>query len=468
MRSIFLYLVFWLSSVAVVKGGILQMPGYFGDHMVLQREKPIRIEGQASAEETVKVSLDRQIQEVRADAAGKWVVCLKPMKAGGPYELVVNTTKDTLRFTDILVGDVWFAAGQSNIAFRLKAIKKEDFGKEKAEANFSQIRYYGTAGVVSGGKIVESPDRSWACPQADRVGEWSAVAYLFAKEIYRRYRIPIGIVTCAQGSSTVEAWLSPQAYEENPDLVKYKGKKKEGIQALYRNPSVLYNRMLSKFRGMSVKGIIWYQGESNAYHPADYRYLFQALIRDWRAFFGEPDLPFIYAQLPAYRMPGDLSGEKWAEMRQVQMEITRKVPHTVMVVTSDYGEAENIHPKNKRPVARRFALAAGGLVYGEKILYQIAIPEKAKRIENKAQIIFPDDGVCLVSRGEMMLEIGGPEGTYYPAKYTVKRNCLTVWSDRVLDPVSIRYAYANVNRLALYDRSGVPVSPFCIPVERKE
>lgn len=445
-------------------GGTLRMPEYYADGMVIQRGKVIRIEGQAIAGTQVKIVFSQYVREVKADVTGNWAVCFEQMKAGGPYELRVSSSGDTLRFSDVLVGDVWFAAGQSNMAFRLKTMTKKDFEKEKSEADCPKIRYYGTAGVVSGGKLVESPDRKWAGPQPDGISEWSAIAYLFAREIYQRYRIPIGIVCCAQGSSTAEAWLSPRAYEEDPELAGTSGKEYTGIQALYRNPSVLYRNMLSKFRGMTIKGIIWYQGESNAYDPAEYRTVFSALIRDWRAFFKTPDLPFIYAQLPAYRMPGDRSEQKWAEMRQVQLEVAQSTANTALVVTSDYGEAGNIHPKDKRPVARRFALAAEGLAYGGKSVYQLQIPEKADKTGNKVRIVFPDKKIHLVVKGQMQIEVCGKDGRFYPAEYSLQKGSLTVWADPVADPVKVRYAYANVNQLALYDRSGIPVSPFTLEV----
>lgn len=464
MKWITAYVFCLLFPVTLVWGGTLRMPAYYADGMVIQRGKIIRMEGQATAGEQVKVAFGKYIRQIEADVTGDWAICFEPMKAGGPYDLLVSTSHDTLRFSDVLVGDVWFAAGQSNMAFRLKTMTKKDFDKEKSDAGYPQIRYYGTAGVVSGGKLVESPDRKWTSPRPDVISEWSAVAYLFAKEIYQRYRIPIGIVCCAQGSSTAEAWLSPQAYEEEPALAAYIGKEYSGIQALYRNPSVLYRSMLSKFQGMTVKGILWYQGESNAYDPAKYQHVFSALIRDWRSFFGEPDLPFIYAQLPAYQMPGDLSAEKWAEMRQVQLEVAQSTAHTALVVTSEYGEAGNIHPKDKRPVARRFALAAEGLAYGENQVYQLRIPEKAERIGNKARIVFPDRKIHLVVKNQMTLEICGEDGRYYPAEYSLQKNSLTAWSAPVAVPVKVRYAYANVNQLALYDRSGIPVSPFILEV----
>lgn len=464
MKWIVVSVVCLLLPVVQVLGGTLRMPGYYADSMVIQRGKAIQIEGQATAGTQVKITFGKYAREIKADAAGNWAVCFDQMKAGGPYELMVSSSGDTLRFSDVLVGDVWFAAGQSNMAFRLKTMTKKDFEKEKSEAGCPEIRYYGTAGVVSGGKLVESPDRKWASPRPDGISEWSAIAYLFAREIYQRYRIPVGIVCCAQGSSTAEAWLSPQAYEEDPELAGYSGKECAGIQALYRNPSVLYRSMLSKFQGMAIKGIIWYQGESNAYDPAGYRSVFSALIRDWRAFFKAPDLPFIYAQLPAYQMPGDRSEQKWAEMRQVQLEVARSTAHTAMVVTSEYGESGNIHPKDKRPVACRFALAAEGLAYGGKRLYQLQIPEKAERTGNKARIVFADKKIHLVVKGRMQIEVCGKDGQFYLAEYSLQKGSLTVWADPVVDPVRVRYAYANVNKLALYDRSGIPVSPFTLEV----
>lgn len=467
MKSLFF--VCLLAVTASVYGAGLSVPGFIGGNMVVQRDRPVPVWGKAAAGENVEVTFGEQKRTTFANKKGDWRVIFDAVKAGGPFMMEIKAGNEKLTFGNILAGDVFFAGGQSNMAFKLKTMDPGEVAEEIAAAEFPEIRCYYTANIVSGGKILNATDRSWESAEGQKVLEWSAVAYLTAKELYRVYKVPVGIINCSHGSSTSEAWISPEAFTGDSVLRAAVYKEYDGIQALYRNPSVLYRKMLLPYEGIPLKGIIWYQGESNAYDPVGYGTVFSALITDWRRFFHDPALPFVFAQLPAYRMPGDTTGEKWAEMRQIQLDITRRTPCTAIVVTSEYGEADNIHPRNKRPVAERFVKAVRGVAYGENILYQLSFPEAALSDGKRVIVEIPGITSGLVLKDDKpMMEMCGKDGIYHPAACKIKNNKLIITSEQVGKPYGVRYAWGNVNRLSVYHESGVPLSPFRLKVTSKK
>lgn len=463
MRNLF-FICFWIFSASVYGTG-LSVPGFIGGNMIVQRDRPVPVWGKAAAKEKVEVTFSGQKRVTVADKNGDWRVVFDAIGAGGPFVMEIIAGAEKLTFGNILAGDVFFAGGQSNMAFKLKTMKREEVEEEITSATYPKIRYYYTANIVSGGKILNAVNKPWESAEGQRISEWSAVAYLTAKELYRVYKVPVGIINCSHGSSTSEAWISPEAFAGDSLLRGAVYKEYEGIQALYRNPSVLYNKMLAPYKGIPVKGIIWYQGESNAYDPVGYRKVFSALITDWRTFFGDPALPFVFAQLPSYRMPGDTTGENWAEMRQVQLDIAQQTGQTALVVTSEYGEADNIHPGNKRPVADRFVKAMQGLVYGENICYQLSVPEVA--VADNSRVIVEIPGITsglILKDDKPMTEVCGKDGIYHPATCKIKGNKLIIRSEWVQQPCGVRYAWGNVNRLSVYHESGIPLSPFRLKV----
>lgn len=456
-----IYIIAVLSLLCNLSVAQLSVAPYIGDSMVLQHGRPIVVSGKATPGSVVGVQFAGAKESSTAAADSSWSVTLPAMKPSSKGRvMVVECGRSSLKFRSVLIGDVWFAAGQSNMAFKVKTLEKREREELIERAACSNIRYYYRANVVSGGKRVNRVDKPWESAGSKTIPEWSAVAYLFAQQIYSQLDIPIGIVNCSHGSSTAEAWISPEAFAGNSALKGAIGREYEGISALYRNPSTLYEQMLKSFKGLSIKGVIWYQGESNGYFPDKYATMFAGLITDWRRFFGDESLPFVFAQLPSYRMPEDKTDEKWAELRWAQYQVGRTVPNTAMVVTTEYGDSTNIHPRNKRPVALRFAAAALASAYAGKSEYCVLLPDSAVMLNGEV-VIKPINvsGALSLKSDDVMVELCGSDGVFRAARCRVDLNSIYVTSSLVPLPIKVRYAWRNVCRLDIYYNE-IPVPSF--------
>lgn len=434
---------------------------YLCDSMVLQRDMSLPIEGSARPGSRIEITFADHQVSTEADTSGRWVVMFPALKASAQNRTMeIRCNDEQLEIRNVLVGEVWLAGGQSNMAFKVRGMEFDERLDLIRDADYPEIRCYYRANVVSGGKRLHTADRPWSAAYGRRIYDWSAIAYLFARELHRRLGVPIGIVNCSHGGSTAEAWISPEAFAADSALRAAIGKNYSGIDALYKNPSTLYEKMLRSLHGLSLRGVIWYQGESNGYFPERYARLFSGLIADWRRFFDRDELPFIFAQLPAYRPAWDKSGERWAQLRQAQLEMARTTAHTALVVTSDCGDPDNIHPKNKRPVGDRFTAAALHLVYGDKHPGWL-MPGDPVVDGNRIRI--PVEGIRggLFLRGrESRIEVRTGDGIWHPADLRIRGNSLEIVADRAPVPTAVRYAWGNLNSLGIYHRSGLPLPPF--------
>lgn len=260
--------------------------------MVLQRGIPLPLEGTATPGSTVEVSFAGHTVTTEADTQGVWQVTIPALEASSRNRTMeIRSGGEAVTIRDILVGEVWLAGGQSNMAFKVRGMEFDDRLALIRDADYSDIRCYYRANVVSGGKLLDTSDRPWSGAYGRNIYDWSAVAYLFARELHRELGVPVGIVNCSHGGSTAEAWISPEAFASDPALKAAVGKVYDGIGSHYKNPSVLYEKMLARFRGLTVRGVIWYQGESNGYFPEQYATLFPGLIADWRRFSATTTCP---------------------------------------------------------------------------------------------------------------------------------------------------------------------------------
>ena len=341
--------------------GQLSLPKIFSDNMILQRDQPVLVWGTAAAGENVTIKLLDQIQNAIADKSGKWKATLKARKAGGPYQLLVSGGKgEKIKVQNIKVGDVWICAGQSNMNFMLAADKNG--AAEIATLDNDNIREFRT----------DMPDRvfnpenkdpsQWIPAKGDKAGTFSAVAYYFAKQLQAKENIPVGIIVMACGNTRAEAWTDMgflKSYPALKPLLSYWETKKENATFNINHiPGKFYTDVVAPVVLFALKGVLWYQGESNtlpdasgrtiAERAAEYKPILQALIANWRSDWKNKDLPFGIVQLPNYK---DSSADlHWAHIRQAQLETAKEVPHVGLAVTIDLGNAQNIHPTNKKPV----------------------------------------------------------------------------------------------------------------------
>ncbi len=624
--------------------GEVKLPRLISDGMVLQRNVENSIWGWASANEAITVNFNGKKYKTKASREGNWKIKLPKMKAGGPYTMKISGT-NLLEVKDILIGDVWLCSGQSNMVHQMD-IHDVRYADEIRNTNYPQIRHFkvSTKPELSG-PAMDVPDGNWEEAVGDEVRPFSAVAYFFAKKIYEKYHVPIGLINASVGGTPIEAWISEEGYKEFPEVLKIirenkdtafvkshsgspgnwtvqnlsdkglVGEKKwydvdfkpkdwrqinipgywedQGVKdvngvvwyrreidlprsmtgteatvflgriidadelyingkkvgnttyqypqrrydvpagvlhagknifvirvtnnfgkggfvsdkpycifndldtidlkgywqykvgdvfppfdrSAFRNngqserrinpqnePTALFNGMVGPYTQYSIKGVLWYQGESNAGRPQEYLGLMKALVSSWREVFGNPDLPFIYAQLPNFGDVTYLPTESgWAALRKSQLKALT-VPHTAMTVNIELGEWNDIHPDNKKDVGERMALAAQKLAYGEDIVYSGPL-YKGHTIESgKVIISFTNTGSGLVTDdGEELSEfaIAGEDKKFVWANAKIEGNKVIVWSDKIDAPRYVRYAWAdNPDNPNLYNKEGLPASPF--------
>jgi sialate O-acetylesterase len=630
---------FLISSIVFSQ---IKLPKLVSDGMVLQRNIKIKIWGWASKNENISVHFMNSTYNTTADDSGNWNVMLPEVKAGGPYKMAINSDKDdSITIKNIMIGDVWVCSGQSNMEHTMGSfdwvypdVIGNSMNKYIREFNVPETyNFMGPQKDFISGK--------WEEANPTNILNWSAVAYFFGKDLYDKYKIPIGLINSSLGGSPIESWLSasalkkfPKYYNEalmfkdsslikkietadnaridvwyklswekdkgyadsgniwtNPSLntsdwstmnvpgywadtklgpvngviwfrkkvnipssmvgkpakiilgrivdadsvfingsfvgtttylyprrrydiapnilktgentvvirvisnigrggfvldkpyeitagnqsVSLKGEWKYRLgdempplmpQTFIRwKPEGLYNAMLAPLLNMRIKGVIWYQGESNADRPIEYKKLFPALIRNWREKWNQGDFPFLYVQLPNFMEPKKQPSESnWVLLREAQLE-TLSLPNTGMAVTIDIGEWNDVHPVDKKDVGKRLALAAEKIAYGDNnIVYSGPIYKSMKIDGNKITISFMHTDSGLMAKGNSepgCFAIAGKDMHFVWAKAKIVGNKVVVWSNHISYPVAVRYAWADDPVGAkLYNDEGLPASPF--------
>lgn len=626
-----------LSTINVLMAQV-KLPQLVRDSMILQRDVPVKIWGWSSAKEKITVAFNKKKYSTKADANGSWSVILPKQQAGGPYNMEISG-KNKLYLKEILFGDVWFCSGQSNMVHQLN-IHDITYADEIKNANYPEIRQFLIPTLTSlTGPNDDLPSSNWKSAVGEEVRPFSAVAYFFAKKLYKKYHVPIGIINASVGGTPIEAWTSEEglndfssikniieknkdtayvnqvnrkafAYNSNrppskdigitepvkwydinylpkgwrtiavpgywedqgikdlngvvwyrkeidipgsmtdkpakvflgrivdADVLYINGKQvgnttyqypqrrynvpanvlksgknifvvkvtnnngkggfvpdkpycifagndtvdlkgywqykvgevftpaapgPQGISLIHQ-PAALYNAMTAPVTNYSIKGFIWYQGESNAGRPQEYESLQKALINDWRAKWNNADLPFLYVQLPNYMETNYLPSESnWALLREAQLK-SLAVKNTAMAVAIDLGEWNDIHPDNKKDVGERLALAAQQIAYKETIVYLGPIFSSSTIQDNKIIISFTHTGSGLISNdGEELSEfaIAGADKKFVWARAKIEADKVVVWNDNIKKPMYVRYAWAdNPLNPNLYNKEGLPASPF--------
>lgn len=475
------------------------LPAVLADHMVLQRGMPVHIWGKAAPNEAVSATFRGEAVTAKADASGRWSVYFKPGGAGGPFELVVNAA-NRIDFKDVLVGDVWVASGQSNMEFRLRQVTNGP--AEVAAAHYPKIRRIQIARKVADHPMDDAGVQPWTDITPENADRASAIGYFFARDLQEKLGgIPIGIVESYWGGTPVEAWMSLRSIGEDSGLMPIIGDWAKAldawpiVQAQYEKrlaawttasaqarvngsavpgrpfrpetgpggaytPAGLYNAMIAPLTPFPIRGVIWYQGESNANpNPAGaslYAKAFQAMIRDWRRAWAEGDFPFLFVQLANYK-----ANPSWPEVREAQRE-SLALANTAMAVTIDIGNPNDIHPTNKQDVGHRLALAARAVAYGEKIEYSGPLFRQTSTESSALRVWFDHIGAGLVARGGSLkgFEIAGRDGKFFPAEARIDAGTVVVSHPSVPEPLYVRYSWADDPDGNLFNAEGLPASPF--------
>lgn len=430
-----------LCALAAPAYGNVKLAPIFGDNMVLQREMAVPIWGTAAPQEAVTVTFAGQSKSTKADEKGNWQVKLDALKCGGPFELVV-TGANKLTVANVLVGEVWVCSGQSNMQWALKQTEKAD--DEIAASANNQLRLNG------GGK--------WQQAGPDSSGQFSGTGYYFGKALQKALGVPVGLVNRSVGGTSARAWTSKNAILDEPSM-------KPFVESILgkdgkANVGNLYNGLIRPLQPMAIRGIVWYQGESDASRPQEYAELIQTMIRSWRKDWGQGDLPFIYVHLGAIgaapKSPTDVG---WGPIREAQ-DAALKLPNTG--VAEFFDSDSDLHPRKKKLAGDRLALAARGLVYGEKIVYSGPVFDKVEKAGDALVVHFKSVGDGLVSKGEQLkgFAIAGKDGQFQWADAEIKGGTVRLTSKAVPSPEFVRYGFASNPRATLYNREDLPALPF--------
>lgn len=438
-----------MNRMLLLAGGVLALlapsvasaevtvPSVFASHMVVQRDQPLPIWGWAEKGEAVTVAFGGQTATGTADDKGLWKVTLPKFEANAkPQTMTIKGKNNTLELTDVLVGDVWLGSGQSNMEWSLaaSAAPKETI----AAANHPLIRLLHVKKVQTpqAAKDVQL-DRAWSACTPESATRFSAVLYHFGVRLQKDVNVPIGLINSSWGGSRIEPWTTD-------------GKTGGGM----------YNAMIAPLQPVALKGVIWYQGESNMSEGMKYLDRKKALIEGWRKTFGQ-DLPFYFVQIAPYSRYGN---PNLAELWEAQAACL-KIPGTGMAVTTDLVDnIADIHPKNKFDVGNRLALWALAKTYGKKDLVYSGPLYKSMKVEgNKIRLSFAHVGGGLKSRDEKPLsefEIAGEDGKFVPAEAVIEGNEVVVTAKEIAKPTQVRFGWRNIANPNLSNKEGLPASPF--------
>jgi len=465
----------------------VKMPAIFGDHMVLQLGQKDRVWGWADPGEEITVTIVSQTHKTKAGADGKWMVMLDPLPAGGPHTLAVQG-KNSLKFQDVLVGEVWICSGQSNMQWDVNLANNPDL--EKLTAKYPQIRLISVPQVGTQEPQIDFKGK-WELCSPETVGSFSAVGYFFGRQLYQTLGVPIGLIDDAWGGSACEAWIRRDllaAEEKYKPLLERWAQMESTFKSLSEKsnpsdddkkqltnltnqmrgnarPGNIYNGVLKPTIGYGIRGAIWYQGESNAGRAYQYRDLFPLMIKSWRDEWAQGDFSFYWVQLADFMAEKpDPAESSWAELREAQTMTMTKLPNTGEAVIIDIGEGRDIHPRDKQNVALRLARWALAKDYGIAVPYHSPQFKSAEKAGYKMILTFDYVGNGLYAfdvpqpRG---FAIAGEDKKFVWAQANILApNKVEVWAESVTSPVAVRYAWADNPVCNLFSREGLPVAPF--------
>lgn len=483
----------------------VRVPAIFGSHMVFQRNQANPVWGWADEGEMITITIAGQRHTARTKSNGRWKVTLDSLTAGGPHSLEIRG-KNTLRFDDVLVGEVWLCSGQSNMQWPVNAANDPDL--EKRAAKFPQIRHI-TVPRIGTQESQSDFEGNWQLTTPETIGDFSAVGYFFGRQLHQTLDVPIGLIDNAWGGSSVEAWIrrdllenddaftplmdrwrsTEATYNHGQEQAKYEAamkvwrKKAADAKAAdqpepgnrpraprnpltnQHRPANLYNGVLYPIIGYGIRGSIWYQGESNASRAYQYRELFPLMIENWRNVWHQGDFPFYWVQLADFRdekpMP---DSSDWAELREAQTLTLDRLPHTGQAVITDLGEAHDIHPKNKQDVAKRLARLALADLYETDIVSRSPRYDSMTVSGNRVTLKFHEIGGGLDTfdvRSPVGFTITDLTENFVPASARiVAPDTIEVWSESIATPVAVRYAWADNPICNVQNREGLPLTPF--------
>lgn len=466
------------------------LPKVLASHMVIQRDLPVHVWGWATAGEHVTASFRGHDGMTAANELGQWSIYLPPGAAGGPFQLTVKGS-NTITLEDVLVGDVWIAGGQSNMEFEMRKASTAAADLPKAANN--RIRLMTVKKVFSEYPLTDVDGVSWTASTPESARDFSAIGWYFAREIEEREHVPIGVINSNWGGTVAEAWTSLTALGADPGLAPVftaRGhmtereasamledpvRKRQLDEAKAQGkpapkfpwhpllnmwaPAQLWNGMIAPLTPFPIRGVIWYQGESNSAleRAPTYERLFRTMIEDWRQQWQIGDFPFLYVQISNFI---STPLEDWATIREAQRRAL-ELRNTGMAVTIDIGNPDDVHPTDKLTVGRRLALAARAISYGEQVEYSGPLYRQVTPESGSLRVWF-DHATGLEAKGGQLtgFEVAGADGKFVTAEAKIDGDTVLLSSSAVPLPVFARYGWANSPECHLFNGAGLPASPF--------
>ncbi len=484
--------LFFLSCL--VASAQITLPRTLSSHMVVQRNLPVHVWGSAAVGEQVTVSFRGETRSTTADRLGLWSIYLAPGAAGGPFELKVQgsaSNSQPVILDDVLVGDVWVASGQSNMEFPMS--RAATAAQDLPHASNPRIRLLMVNKRASDYAEPDIDSSGWTLSTPETAKDFSAIAWYFARDLEQREHVPVGVIDATWGGTVGESWVRLTALGEDASLaplfvsrgkmtdheavgqLEAKDEERQRDQARAQGkaipqfpwhpplnswaPGMLWNGMIAPLTPFAIRGVIWYQGESNsalARAPL-YNHIFRTLIEDWRHEWGVGSFPFLYVQISNYK---STSAEDWALLRDQQLK-TLEMANTAMAVTIDIGNPDDVHPTNKVDVGLRLARAARALSYGEAVEYNGPLFRQATPEGVSIRAWFDHSkGLNAKGGGLTGFEVAGADGKFVPASARIEGETIVATSAAVPAPVYIHYGWANSPQCNLFNGEDLPASPF--------
>ncbi len=437
------------------------LPSFFSDNMMLQQNENVNIWGQDSPNAEIIITGSWGIKkQTRAGNDGKWEISIPTTFAGGPYSITVEGT-EIIQIDNVLFGEIWLCSGQSNMEMPLKGLTNQPISESNEhilQSRNQKIRYFEVEKNTSLTPLRDVKGK-WKIAEPNTAKDFSAVAYFFGKKLYDMTSLPIGLIESSWGGSSAEAWTDKETLKNFPEIeVPDEIDKNMPPQ---RTPTLLYNAMIHPLAKYNIKGAIWYQGESNRQAPEQYKKLFPAMINLWRQAWGQGNFPFYFVQIAPFGYRDGNAGF----IREAQLYSYQHVENSGIVITLDIGDCNFIHPRQKREVGERLAYWALANNYGFDGFACSGPLYKEMEITENARINisfeFAPNGLSSFGKELTEFEIAGEDKIFHPARAVINRDrTITVWSEKVPDPVSVRYAFSNCPEASLFNIEGLPASSF--------
>lgn len=472
-KYLYFFTLFFVSSLTLCFSQT-QLPSFFSDNMVLQQQDDVAIWGTDKPEVKVHVYTTWGVEaSTTSDENGKWQMEIATPKASFDNEVVTIKGSSTLVLKNVLIGEVWFASGQSNMEMAMKDTNKPVVNNYDAYINTSNnsfIRLFNTERSAS-----LSPQQDvtgfWASSTMESASSFSAVGYMFARQLFDELQVPIGIIEAAWGGTSIVSWLPKSIMEKHPNY-KIPDVLPEDIDKQKR-PTTLYNAMIHPFKNYSIKGFLWYQGEANRRDYKSYKGFMHDLVNTWRSQWLQDELPFYFVQIAPYdynkryNRKSDSYGAN--RVREAQVKAAQQISNSGVVITTDVGQCDEIHPPEKEIIANRLANWALTKDYGfSELPYRSPEYKSVEFKKGKAKIEFnfygKDKNNLLLDSSRKLkdFQIAGADKVFYDAEVIVgkKQKSITIYSDKVANPVAVRYGFVDCLEGSLFSKAGLPVSPF--------